>query len=416
MTTTLKSESTMSNRDLTLVLLAAFLGWMFDGFEQAIFPLISNPCLTELTGGDKKLIGMWNGYITASWLLGAASGGLVFGWLGDRIGRVRAMALSILTYSVFTGLGYFAQAPWHLLILRFVASVGMGGEWALGVALVMECWPERWRPLLAGAIGAAANVGYLTLGVIGYVFPVRQSNWRFVLLLGIVPALLTFIIRLFVPESERWKQSVKHQQARPVREIFSGPLRRNAILAIIFASVALIGTWASVQQIPIWVDRQVAADNPAAKAIAQAASAVGAIIGCLLAPLLGGRIGRRPAYFLLCLLSLAFCLILFWGMSTFNALFVLMVVIVGGVTASFYGWLPLYLPELFPTRVRATGQGVSFNTGRIFAAIAALNMGPIVAAYGGSYAHMCGTIVFIYVVGMILIWLAPETKGKPLPE
>ncbi|MHB8520975.1 MAG: MFS transporter [Limisphaerales bacterium] len=409
------NNSDTASRAKWMVLLAAFLGWMFDGFEQAIFPLIANPALTELTHGAEQVKNLWNGYITAAWLLGAACGGLVFGWLGDRLGRVRAMSLSILVYSLFTGLGYFAAAPSQLAAFRFVASLGMGGEWALGVALVMECWPDRWRPLLAGAIGAAANVGYLVLGTVGYFFPVTPHSWRWVLLAGALPALMTFFILFFVPESERWKQSVKQAGARPLTEIFSTGLRINTVFGVIFASVALIGTWGSVQQIPFWVDKQLAHDNPAAKATAQAASGVGAIIGCLVAPLIGGRIGRRPAYFLLCLGSLVASSILFWGMDTYNATFVLMVVVVGGVSASFYGWLPLYLPELFPTRVRATGQGVSYNSGRIFAAIAALNIGPIVNFYHGSYAHMCGTLTFIYVVGMVLIWFAPETKGKPLP-
>lgn len=399
-----------------MVLLAAFLGWMFDGLEQAIFPLISTPALNELTHNVERARDLWNGYITASWLLGAACGGLVFGFLGDRLGRIRAMSLSILMYSIFTGMGYFATAPWHLAVLRFVASLGMGGEWALGVALVMECWPERWRPLLAGAIGASANVGYLLLGTLGYFYPVTERTWRWVLLAGLTPALLCLFVMLFVPESERWKQAVKHTESRPFREIFSRGMRGKTILAIVFASIALIGTWASVQQIAVWVDTQLAHGDRARKAIAVSASGIGAIMGCLAAPLIGAKLGRRPAYFLLCLGSLISCSILFWGMSTYNIGFLLMVVVVGGITASFYGWLPLYLPELFPTRVRATGQGVSFNTGRIFAAAAALNIGHIVSFYKGSYAHMCGTITFIYVLGLIFIWFAPETKGKPLPE
>ncbi len=180
--------------------------------------------------------------------------------------------------------------------------------------------------------------------------------------------------------------------------------------------MALIGTWASTQWIPIWVDKQVNPGNPAAKAIAIAASAIGAIIGAFCAPLVGGRIGRRKAYFMLCLLSLASCMVLFWTMHTYNVAFVLMVGVVGMTTAAFYGWLPLYLPELFPTRVRATGQGLSYNTGRILSAASALGAGHIVSFYGGRYAYMCGTITLVYIIGMVLIWLGPETKGKPLPE
>jgi MFS family permease len=416
-TTPAPRETSLSNRGKWLVLLAAFLGWGFDGMEQGIFPLIANPALTELTGGAAAAVPKWVGFITAAWLLGAACGGFVFGWLGDRIGRVRAMALSVLVYSLFTGLGYFAQAPWHLFGLRFLAALGMGGEWSLGVALVMECWPEKWRPWLAGAIGAAANVGFLLIGVLGFFYKVTPATWRYVMLAGAAPALLTFIIRLFVPESPKWKESVRVERPRPVREIAaSRMLTGRTVLAIGLATVALVGTWGAIQQIPVWVDKQLMPGNPSAKGAAIMASAIGAIIGCVCAPLLGARIGRRPAYFTLCGLSLAASMVLFWGMGTYNWAFLGMVVLVGGLTASFYGWLPLYLPELFPTRVRATGQGVAFNFGRVLTALTALNIGPIVNLYGGSYAMMGGTVCLVYVLGMALIWLGPETRGQAMPE
>src|SRR5256885_5862519 len=180
-----------------LVLIAAFLGWMFDGLEMGIFPLVARPALQDMmqtaAGGD-QFVGLWMGRITALFLIGAACGGLTFGWLGDRIGRVRSMAFSILTYSVFTGLCYFAREPWHLGALRFVAAFGMGGEWSLGVALVMETWSRERRPLLAGVIGAAANVGFVLIAVVGVYFKVTQTSWRWVMLAGAVPALLTFFI------------------------------------------------------------------------------------------------------------------------------------------------------------------------------------------------------------------------------
>src|SRR6185295_14588946 len=144
---------------------------------------------------DEQFVQTWMGRVTALFLLGAACGGLIFGWLGDRIGRVRAMTLSILCYSLFTGFCYFAAAPWQLGALRFLAALGMGGEWALGVALVMEVWPENKRPLLAGLIGAASNVGFLLIGVVSLQIGSPDKNWRWVLLAGISPALLTVVIR-----------------------------------------------------------------------------------------------------------------------------------------------------------------------------------------------------------------------------
>ena len=398
-----------------LVLVAAFLGWMFDGLEMGVFPLVARPALQDLlrVSGDAA-VGRWMGYITASFLIGAAAGGLVFGWLGDRIGRVRAMTLSILTYSIFTGLCYFATEAWHLGALRFVAALGMGGEWSLGVALVMECWPEKHRPWLAAAIGVAANVGFALIAILGRYIP--REEWRWVMLAGAVPALLTFFIRLFVPESERWKASVKNEVARPLQEIFSPALLGKTLLAICFSSIALIVTWGAVQWLPLWADQMAGARIPEAKADTQLVSALGAVVGCIIGPLIGGWCGRRPAYFLLCAASLIFCGWLFRGVNVYGTQFLVLVGLVGASTAAFYGWLPLYLPELFPTRVRATGQGLSFNSGRILAAVGALSMGQLMTFFDGSYAKAGAVISLMYLVGLVLIWFAPETKGKPLPE
>jgi len=402
-----------------LVLIAAFLGWMFDGLEMGIFPLVARPALLDMThgaGGGDEFVARWMGRITALFLVGAACGGLSFGWLGDRLGRVRAMMLSVLTYSLFTGLCYFAQAPWHLGVLRFVAAFGMGGEWSLGVALVMEAWPEEKRPMLAGVIGAAANVGFALIAVVGLFFKVTQTSWRWVMLAGAAPAALALVIQLFVPESERWKASVKQSVARPVKEIFSARLLKNMLLAIAFASIALIGTWGSVQWLPLWADQLTGGTMSEAKANTQILSGVGAIVGCLLGGAFGGGISRRPTYFGLCFMSLVLCAFLFRAVDRYGALFLVMVFLVGGTTAAFYGWFPLYLPELFPTRVRATGQGVSYNSGRILAAVGALTQGQLVSFYGGSYAKAGAVITLVYLFGLVLIWFAPETKGKPLPE
>jgi hypothetical protein len=223
-------------------------------------------------------------------------------------------------------------------------------------------------------------------------------------------------IQLLVPESERWKASTKGGNVRPIKEIFSGNLLGTTLLAISFASVALIGTWGSVQWLPIWADQLTHGKMPSAKAVTQITSGLGAIIGCIVGALAAGRIGRRPAYFSLCVGSLAVCGYLFRFVNEYNNVFLLLVFLAGATTAAFYGWLPLYLPELFPTRVRATGQGLCFNFGRILAAVGALAQGQLVSAYGGSYAKAGASITLIYVLGLGLIWLAPETKGRPLPD
>src|SRR3954469_9655360 len=153
-----------------MALMAALLGWLFDGFEMGMFPLVGQNALAELLPQQTpEMRTQWFAVIMSVFLIGAATGGVLFGWLGDRLGRVRAMALSIVTYAIFTGLCGFATHAWHIAVFRFIASLGMGGEWALGVALVTEMWPDRSRALMAGLIGAAANVGYLIVGLISLV-------------------------------------------------------------------------------------------------------------------------------------------------------------------------------------------------------------------------------------------------------
>jgi MFS family permease len=400
-----------------MVLIAAFLGWLFDGFELGLFPVVARPALLNLLGsGGDVAVGPWNARITACFLVGAAAGGLAFGLLGDRIGRVRALMLSILTYSLFTGFSYFANTPWQLAALRFIGALGMGGEWSLGVALVMECWPEKWRPALAGAIGTAANVGFLLCGVVARIQPITQTSWRWMFLVGAAPALLVFFILRCVPESEKWRQAVEQSVAHPARDIFRPGLLKNTLFAIALASVALIGTWGSVQWLPLWADQLTHGANPAAKANTQMLQGFGAILGCLVVPWIAVRMGRRVAYFILCAASLLLCGWMFRQITAFGGMFLGLTLLVSATTGAFYAFFPLYFPELFPTRVRATGQGLSYNFGRIFAAFGALAQGQLVASLDGSYARAGAIVTLIYVAGMVLIWFAPETKGRPLPS
>ena len=411
-------ERSSASRALFWTLLAAFLGWMFDGLEMGIFPLVARPALQEFRGAlDESFVQLWMGRITCTFLLGAAAGGFLFGWLGDRVGRVRALVLSILAYSLFTGLNYFAHAPWQLALFRFIAALGMGGEWSLGVALVMEAWPHDKRPLMAGLIGVAANLGYAAIAVIGICFHITVESWRWVMLVGAAPAVLTLGITAMVPESERWQETMRREgrAANPLAVVFGPALLKNTLLAICFSSVALIVTWCIVQWIPIWADQLTGGRQPQVKSYLQLSSSVGAMIGCFVAPLLGGLLGRRPTYFLLCLGSLVISSVFFRGFHEYSGAFLWMAGVVGAFTASFYGWLPQYLPELFPTRARATGQGVAYNSGRLLAAAGAWQMGNITGYFHGSYPHAGAAIVLVYLAGMALIWFAPETKGQPLP-
>ncbi|MDP1562251.1 MAG: MFS transporter [Pirellulaceae bacterium] len=490
----------VSTRSKTLALIAALLGWLFDGFEMGLFPVIARPALRELLSTSlagmeaesaEVLVGLWNSITIAGFLVGAAAGGVLFGWLGDRIGRVRAMSLSILTYAVFSGLGAFADAPWQMVAVRFVAALGMGGEWSLGVALVMEVWGGRSRALLAGLIGAAANLGYALVATLSLSLDaMRQTleswglseswvQWRALMLCGVLPAFLTLFVRLFVPESQRWEQEHKSGSTAGWRTqdligvlfgvvccfgiiglwsfdlplqwrllgtgcglilvaagylypVFQYMLRsadtwqasssaapnviiRRMLIGAMVSGIPLLGTWASVQWATMWAD-QLAVGQPSAKAYTQLVSALGAVAGGFAGAALGAWAGRRISYVILCLGSFATVWLFYQTNTEFNARFLVTVGCMGGVTAAFYGWLPLYLPELFPTRVRATGQGFSFNFGRILAAIGALQTSAIMQSFDGGYPAACTAMASVYFIGVFVIWLAPETKSKPLDD
>jgi MFS family permease len=498
------NENAGVSRGQWMALTAALLGWMFDGLEMGLFPLVARPALRDLLQiTDDGQIGLWFGVATAGFLVGAATGGVLFGWLGDRIGRVRAMMLSVLTYSLFSGACGFAGSANQITVLRFISALGMGGEWSLGVALVMEIWPDQSRALLAGIIGAAANVGYLLIALFGLVLGkflaqteslllatglpdswvtslVAHSGWRLLMIMGAVPALLTFFIRLFVPESERWQEaqsrgSTSHWATRDLLGVLVGAAGAGAIIYLWAADlplvlrlvgslmaicvttigylypvfrylqrslavsdetsqtwrhiigrmllgaglggVALLGTWASIQWAPLWADQLTEGKIPEAKAYMQICSSGGAVLGTILAALAGGWLGRRITYCFLCLGSLASALVLFQLNDSYGGALLASMFLAGALTASFYGWLPLYLPELFPTKIRATGQGFSFNFGRILAAIGALQGGYLMnEVFRRDYATVCSIMSLIYVVGVGLIWVAPETHGQPLPE
>lgn len=436
----LSNVSPAGARARWMALLAAFLGWLFDGVEIGLYPLIAKPAITELVGGpaaiaaNPHLFETNHVWVVAAFLIGAACGGALFGWLGDRYGRVRAMTWSVLSYSIFSGLCGLSQSVDQLVALRFLSALGMGGEWALGVALVMEVWPAEKRWLLAGIIGSAANVGIALIAFAGlYVNNLgaglawlglsqewvdkltANGGWRLLMMLGALPALLTFFIRLFVPESEKWHHASKNHAPVKLSEIFSGTTRKMTLLATVLAAVALLGTWGSVQNLPAIASDLAGPADKTARSITQIWSALGSTAGCILVGFLALVMTRRSTYFVISVASLLACAWLFWFTPSYGAFFLVLTFTVGAITASFYGWLPLYLPELFPTRIRATAQGFAFNAGRVITASVILTFGMSPTWFGG-LAQTCAIISLVYLVGMVVIWFCPETKGRPLPE
>jgi len=442
------------------VLIAAFLGWMFAGLQIALFVLIHRPAMISLltTGStsdsppiDEKIITQWFAWYQAAFLLGAACGGWIFGILGDRLGRTRALAFSILCYSLCTGACYFAGSPVELLIWRFLACLGVGGTWPNTVALVAEAWPAASRPFLAGVLGTAANVGQVTMGLLGLYIDVTPDAWRWTFLTGAAPAVIGIWCLIGVPESVRWqmaRRDTSTQSNGPLRELFQPPLRYRTLIGILLGAIPVIGTAANAQWIVPWSDQVQAQQrteqasisdaesqsaqiqvtqpktaqshrpkaDPKFKARTMISRSGGAMIGSLMGGILATLLGRRLTYFLISLFTLCISSWIFGWLNPLHPLFLWATFAFGLIGVTYFGWLPLYLPELFPTRVRATGTGISFNSGRAVAAVVTLGTGLIVQLFGGNYARIGMWTGMIYATGMIIILFAPRTNSNSVQD
>jgi MFS family permease len=404
------------------VLCAAFGGLLFDGFELGLMPLASlsvsqgllGPAYTATLGGD------WFARFTASLMLGAAIGGILLGSLGDRIGRSRAMGVSILFYSIFAGLGAWVTTQEQMLVLRFLVGLGVGGVWPNAVALVAESWPDQSRPTVAGLMGAAINAGILMLSQIAQIWSVTADSWRWLFRVAAVPALLGFAVLFLLPESPTWLASRGKQAARkptaPVRELFRPPLLRITLVGIMLGSIPLVGAWAASKWMIPWADKVGGAVQADYKAMTQGWWAFGAILGSLAGAQIAALLGRRFSYFLISVGSLALTLAMFQLTAPLQPSFFPVVFAQGFVATLFFGWLPLYLPELFPTHVRATGSGISYNVGRFATAAGVLAAGAIFTALDGSYAAVGTAAALIYGLGVFAIWFAPETSKQSLEK
>jgi MFS family permease len=413
------------------VLLAAFLAWMFAGLEISLFILIHRQMTLGLLGPDtpEAVVTRWFAWYQAAFLFGAAAGGWLFGWLGDRVGRTRAMAMSVLCYSIVTLGCYFAASADEMLALRFVACLGVGGVWPNAVALVAEAWPNTSRPFLAGLLGAAANVGFVLLGVIGFYFPITQEAWRWTFLVAASPAVLGVLILLLVSESPRWLASrrvsaVDRGTVSPLREVLRPPLLSRTILGVTLGAIPVIGSSANANWLVPWTDHAAARQalesgsvvtkpDARSKAKTQITRSGGAVFGSLLGGILASLLGRRLSYFLISLGAFAVSTYIFSELDPLHPRFQLFTFLLGFIGITYFGWLPLFLPELFPTRVRSTGTGISFNTGRVVAAGVVLSAGFLLNQFSGDYARVGYWSGMIYALGMVVIWFVPRrTSGR----
>jgi MFS family permease len=444
----------LSNGARYTILAAAFLGWMFSGFQMAVMTLAARSATTEfLRSGTvtairplalerlalaprlfaatpepmereaealTAVVPRWFSWYNAAFLFGAASGGLLFGWLGDRIGRVRSMAASIVSFSLFSGLGYFAASGEQLLVLRFLSGMGVGGMWPTGVALAAEAWSDASRPVVAGILGTAANVGLVLFNGIGYFYPVVPDSWRWTLLICALPLVLGIFVWCCVPESRKWLAARRTNSLASGRvsitTVFRPPLLSRTLIGIGLGAIPLLGGWGATQWLVAWADKVGGVSDPHAKALTAIMRSGGGAIGSLIGGWLASRLGRRATYFVISLVSLVageyVCLAMNPAMPGFAA----MVFVVGFISTTFFGWLPLYLPELFPTHARAAGAGVSFNFGRVLTGLGVLGTGIITTWFHEDYGRAGSVAMLVYGLGMFVILLAPDTTSQKMRD
>ncbi len=410
-----------------LVLLVAWLGWVFDAMDGTIYAMVQKPVITELLGpgASEADIGWYSSAVFSVMLLGWAFGGIVFGVLADYIGRTKALTITILIYSLFTGLSALADNWWQLAIFRFVTGLGLGGEWAAGAALVAEVWPDRLRARAGGILQSAAGVGFFLAALTN--LWVGVYSWRYVFLVGALPALLVLFIRMVVKEPEAWVKVRREKRAGfTLTQLFSTALRRDTLVASALAFVVLLGLWGGTMWIPAAI-REIAASSTEASSLSgaeaeryltrQASYGVmllnaGSLIGYLFFGPLADSIGRRGAFFVYFLGAVCLFPITFLASSSVDMVF-LLVPLVGIFTLGVTSGFPIYLPELFPTAVRATGVGFCYNLGRFVTAGGVFVTGYLVGAMG-STAKAASAVSLVYVVGMVVLLFARETRGQKL--
>jgi len=459
-------------RELTryhwFVFIVAALGWLFDTMDQQLFNLARRPAMVELLPrvddpglskelADKAFNGMvadYSGYATAIFLLGWATGGLVFGVLGDRYGRAKVMMWTILAYSICTGLSAFSVGFWDFAFYRFLTGLGVGGEFAVGVSLVAEAMPERSRPMALGWLQALSAVGNITAALISMSLGELEQQglvggwvvggftltvWRLMFIVGTIPALLALVIRSKLQEPEAWQKAKKDGAVQKIAglygELFGDPRwRKNALLGMCLAFSGVVGLWGigffSFDLIDVVFRKHYAGSNldPGVvngniafwKGITSVVQNIGGFFGIYVFSRVTHHIGRKPAFaisFVLAMVSTAFT---FWYLDEFSEVF-WMVPAMGFCQLMLFGGYAIYFPELFPTRLRSTGISFCYNVGRFVAAIGPFTFGYLTSTVFTGLPHepmryagvaMCS----IFLLGLAVLPFAPETAGKPLPE
>ena len=388
-------------------LFAAQLGWMLDAMDFLLF--------TFALLSIQKEFGLTKTQITipiSAALIASAIGGIAFGRIADRIGRVRAMTFSILLYSGATAGMATAQNLWQLVAWRVLVGLGMGGEWSCGSVLVAETWPAKHRAKAMGIMQSGWAIGALfAAGLSALVL--ERFGWRVLFLIGAAPAVAAFIIRRTVEEPPLW-QETKRQESR-WGEMFAPEYRRRTFLATLVASSVLVAYWGVTSWLPAFLASPVS-EGGAGLTITRSATwlivlQLGAFLGYVSFGWIADRIGRRPAFTLFMIGATAVVPIFAFGARSPMTLLVIGP-LVGYFAHGYFSLFGAMLAELFPTRIRASAQGFCYNAGRLVSAAAPYAIGAAAATYGLGFSIAADAVFFA--LGAALIWLLPETKGTEL--
>ena len=404
------------------ILLMTWLGFLFDLMDSTLYTLVMGPALQYLLGAEASVrnIGWYGGLIFSIFLIGWALGGIVFGILADYLGRKLTLMITILTYAAFTGLAAAAGSWWELGLYRFLTGLGVGGEWAAGAALLAETWPERARAKGAAILQTSAGMGYFAAAFI-YLL-VGSYSWRLVFLVGALPAVLVFFVRGRMNESERWLAASADTQRSRVTlvEIFDGELRRDTIVGSLLASIVNFGFWAVSAWVPALIQNKIATDPSLAAGVSVSSYVsyaimiltLGSLPGYAVVGALADRWGRRPVFLLFFVGGALSAPVIFLGPWTLSQMLVLLPLL-GFFTLGIYAGFPIYLPELYPTRLRATGSGFCFNIGRVVSAAGPFLTGVVVLSTG-SFETAISALSLVYLLGPVTLLFARETKGRLL--
>lgn len=396
---------------------AAWLGWLFDGLDMHLYVLVAAPFVAELLGVASEkdpLVGYYSSLVQAAFLVGWALGGGFFGRIADRLGRSRALMLTILTYALFTGLSFFAQTWWQLLIFRFLAALGIGGEWAVGASLLSETWPRRWRPWMAAVLQTGVNLGVMLASLSNFMLAAYPK--RSVFLVGVLPAFLVLWIRRAVPEPKEWQGAKEKSGAADpgFRDLFHGPIRRTTLLTLSVCALALTAHWAFLfwylQHLRNLPDLSDWTDQAKGELVSKAVWLVmlTSIAGNFLAAWLARWLRYRLA---IALLFLAYFLSMFATYRTplnHDQLWFGFAAI--GLCQGVFALFTMYLPPLFPTLLRTTGAGLCYNFGRIAAGLGTVFFGLFSKVGDYRMALLYAGFLFLPAAGLALALPEPPDE------